>query len=768
MWFYDALRTGLLGVAVGAVTALVGQAVPPFHVLGHELAQVSSIVAGLVQTGLARQSRRRHPDDLDAALRVALAGLVGLGLGIHGVGVVASAGVHGCDPAGTGLFFWITWVPLGALMTVVGLATARRPPVWVAGIVALMFLATVLHDLARSAAGLYVADPLIGFPLALDQRITMELPARAVLQRGWLLSVAGTAWLVLRATTRGLGLSGFARGALLAVVATTLGWAGQLGMGPGIGPRGVLDGVHQGEHVRLRYDRSGKARQYLTMIEEEAEWSIHRLTEAWGVSRDGLMVSLDIYDSDEALFAATGRTSAHGDYLFAAMVWTDGLDPTMHHEMVHVIDHLAGHPGWIVDLSRARAEGSAEAWTDGYAEEPATHGVVAVAARRGRLPRLSKLLSPVGFWSIEENMAYRASGSFVGFLILRYGVEPWRRWLTTQDLTVAYDKSVDELEAEWRTFLLALEPDARAEETATWAFDPVLHPPATGRQCPKLGFREPPTVDLARAAQRASDHATALGHWRVLYDERPTAYLFWRVVRQLGAMGDHEAVLAELDRVDPTVVGETRVADARIESLAALGRGGPELVAALDARLARRPDGRLAAARRLLDDPVLAGNVPALVLRRSEEHALQQQAEVARLAYAHPEAARDLFGLVSDLEDFPRLTARESRPDAEDLVALVLDRLDAAPDPCEPTPDRWDYIPENLLQMGTCDLAERLLDALDGRCPHPGSHWHVDRLRSRLAWQIARQPEGACARSLSSSASSTPRRSRAVPGSAPR
>jgi hypothetical protein len=98
---------------------------------------------------------------------------------------------------------------------------------------------------------------------------------------------------------------------------------------------------------------------------------------------------------------------------------------------------LAGNPAFPTfgaDLRPLAAQGLA--------------GVTSLAALHGvRTPR------PLGT-VMEEKTAYILAGSFVGFLVERYGLARFRRLYATEDYDAVYGKPFATLEAEWRTSLV--------------------------------------------------------------------------------------------------------------------------------------------------------------------------------------------------------------------------------------------------------------------------------------------------------------------------
>lgn len=123
------------------------------------------------------------------------------------------------------------------------------------------------------------------------------------------------------------------------------------------------------------------------------------------------------------------------------------------HEIVHV---YAPHD------NRFLAEGLAVYLHARLAGNPAfpnfTEDLRRSAARRLSAVSSLKVLNavrtprPLGTVMNEET-AYTAAGSFVGFLIEKYGLESFRKLYETEDYDKVYAKSFDLLETEWRQSL---------------------------------------------------------------------------------------------------------------------------------------------------------------------------------------------------------------------------------------------------------------------------------------------------------------------------
>ena len=121
------------------------------------------------------------------------------------------------------------------------------------------------------------------------------------------------------------------------------------------------------------------------------------------------------------------------------------------HEIVHV---------YAPNDNRFLAEGLAVHLHARLAENPAFpnfgEDLRSIAARSlfrlESLDALNGVRTPRPLGTVmDEQTAYVFAGSFVGFLIDRYGLDAFRRLYDTDDYASAYWKSLGDLENEWRT-----------------------------------------------------------------------------------------------------------------------------------------------------------------------------------------------------------------------------------------------------------------------------------------------------------------------------
>jgi hypothetical protein len=192
---------------------------------------------------------------------------------------------------------------------------------------------------------------------------------------------------------------------------------------------------------------------------------------AWAVARLGVAVPQKIeyrkYTSRDDMGARTGTYNTNG-FAEPALFTVHTLWPWDNHETVHIYTALVGRPSDFFN------EGIAVAFqTDPLAGdfEPRFNGEqVHDAARRYRqlgqlLIPLSRIVTTSGFRAVSDSvLSYREAGSFVAFLIARFGldsVRPFFRASTRDDgLAVieqrfeqSFGATLSAAEAEWLAFV---------------------------------------------------------------------------------------------------------------------------------------------------------------------------------------------------------------------------------------------------------------------------------------------------------------------------
>ena len=420
----------------------------------------------------------------------------------------------------------------------------------------------------------------------------------------------------------------------------------------------ALGGVREGPRcvVHLARERSPSDSE---RVLRDCEYDAHAVAGALGLSRPP-RATVWLYRSPEEKrrLVGAGRTSFTKPWLAEIHVHEEGVPhPILRHELVHALAsataagplRVPARAGLVVNAGLV--EGLAVAL-----EVPAggfdVHGLARAMRDEGRLPPLTALLGAGGFLGAAPARAYTASGSFLRFLLDRYGPGPVRAAYRGGDVATALGRPLADLDAEWQRFLdgvtvppaLAAAAEARFERAS-------LFDRACAREVASLeraASREAAPAGAAAAEgllRRASALSGGDPSWL-----RPAADA-WRAA---GDLSRAEALLREaLERAEATG-GRAELRSALLGSLGdlALRRGdGPGAEARYRAALALaiQPDGAEARALRAklvaAGDPAVRGEVgpwllglgdPGLALARLA----QGEAPLARYLLARARLAR--------------------------------------------------------------------------------------------------------------------------------
>jgi len=171
------------------------------------------------------------------------------------------------------------------------------------------------------------------------------------------------------------------------------------------------------------------------------------LEKNFGVSIPGKIEYYKYYSGEHKKF----HTETDGDGLAVCKPANDihSIYPNNIHEMTHIFAAYLGNPNAFL------LEGTATAFPGfytlgypryGYKRPRSLHKRVKQMRKRGTFIPLEDLLDNDTFWKYATDRSYGPAGSFVRFLIDRYGIEKFR----TLYSTVRYDISVQDFK---RTFM---------------------------------------------------------------------------------------------------------------------------------------------------------------------------------------------------------------------------------------------------------------------------------------------------------------------------
>ncbi len=230
-------------------------------------------------------------------------------------------------------------------------------------------------------------------------------------------------------------------------------FCGELGLRPTRGYiEGKLGGLKETAHFKIYYEKGSKVEREIEWIAQDHEFRYAQLIRYFQIQPTQKVRSY-IYTSPaqkKRLVGARG-TSVEDPLGYGFHInYEDFPHPVMKHELAHALT-ADWHPILKVSLKIGLHEGVAVAadWDEG---KLTAHQWSRAMQQLGIAPKLNQIIG-LGFWTQASSRSYTLAGSFVRFLIERYGVEKARRVFPTGNFKKVYNKPLVALEREWKGFL---------------------------------------------------------------------------------------------------------------------------------------------------------------------------------------------------------------------------------------------------------------------------------------------------------------------------
>ncbi len=228
---------------------------------------------------------------------------------------------------------------------------------------------------------------------------------------------------------------------------------GELGLRPTRGYiEDTLGGLKETAHFRIYYEQGSKVEKEIEWIAQDHEFRYAQLVRYFQIKPTKKVQSY-IYTSPEQkkrLMGARG-TSVEDPLGYGFHInYEDFPHPVMKHELAHALT-ADWHPILKVSLKIGLHEGIAVAadWDEG---KLTAHQWSRAMQQLDIAPKMNQIMG-IGFWTQASSQSYTLAGSFVRFLIEKYGIEKAKRVFPTGNFEEVYGKSLSELEAEWNGFL---------------------------------------------------------------------------------------------------------------------------------------------------------------------------------------------------------------------------------------------------------------------------------------------------------------------------
>ena len=228
---------------------------------------------------------------------------------------------------------------------------------------------------------------------------------------------------------------------------------GELGLRPTRGYiENKLGGLKETAHFKIYYEEGSEVEKEIEWIAQDHEFRYAQLIRYFQIQPTQKVQSY-VYTSREQkkrLMGARG-TSVEDPIGYGFHInYEDFPHPVMKHELAHALT-ADWHPILKVSLKIGLHEGIAVAadWDEG---KLTAHQWSRAMQQLGIAPEMSQIMG-LGFWGQASSQSYTLAGSFVRFLIEKYGIEKAKRVFPTGNFREVYGKSVTELEGEWKAFL---------------------------------------------------------------------------------------------------------------------------------------------------------------------------------------------------------------------------------------------------------------------------------------------------------------------------
>lgn len=259
--------------------------------------------------------------------------------------------------------------------------------------------------------------------------------------------------------------------ALIALFGLIFLFRGELGLRPTRGYiESKLGGMKETTHFKIYYEQGSKVEEDMEWIAQDHEFRYDQLIRYFQI-RPAKKVQSYIYTSPaqkKRLVGARG-TSVEDPLGYGFHInYEDFPHPVMKHELAHALT-ADWHPFLKVSLKIGLHEGIAVAadWSEG---KLTAHQWSRAMQQLDIAPEMSQIMG-LGFWGQASGQSYTLAGSFVRFLIERYGVEKAKRVFPTGNFEEVYGKSLAELEGEWNEFLQTVPLTEADLEIAAHRFD---------------------------------------------------------------------------------------------------------------------------------------------------------------------------------------------------------------------------------------------------------------------------------------------------------
>lgn len=240
---------------------------------------------------------------------------------------------------------------------------------------------------------------------------------------------------------------------LLGILAIIYFYRGELGLRPTRGYiEKTLGGLRETEHFKIFYESGSNVERKIEQIAQDHEFRYAQLTRYFNIQPRQKILSY-VYTSPEQKKRLVGARGTSIEDPFGPgfhINYERFPHPVMKHELAHALT-ADWHPILPVSLNLGLHEGIAVAgdWDEG---QLTGHQWSKAMRQLGVAPAIQQVMG-LGFWGHHPSQSYTLAGSFVRFLVNRYGMKQFKRVFPTGNFIHVYGKPLSALAEEWEAFV---------------------------------------------------------------------------------------------------------------------------------------------------------------------------------------------------------------------------------------------------------------------------------------------------------------------------
>jgi hypothetical protein len=384
-------------------------------------------------------------------------------------------------------------------------------------------------------------------------------------------------------------------------------------------------------------------------------------------------------------------------------------------------------------------EGSAVAWAEHFVVVPEVHAPQAGALQADTLPSAVAFMSLDGFSKVNETNAYNASGSFVGFLVLKHGFGKFTELQRRLDYTGVYGRDLAALDGEWRAFLAEVPVDLAEAASARDSYDPDFKESYKSKQCPKLGSRSENRKDRARRMWNDGDYRRASRIYKKLLGDTGKTRWARFAASGLRQLDEHQAIIdmtrEQLDREDLDedqrfqLLQIQLTANVRLEDFEALYAGYDARAALDDSPAPYRMN-----VEACLRDPDIREAVMAFLNRGSSELGRRYLIDL-QTRYPDKPALAYLVAVKGGILPNIRSTSYHVGVDDWRRIGEAMDFIEGAPEACDDLSGKLLNLADLGIRIGEHRLTERVSGAILEHCTDPVARHKAERRLARVQWE---------------------------------